>query len=125
MMLPQTKLRRLDRAEPKEKPWKFNLREALRDLPPAPLVLAERARREAEAAGVTEQAARPPEPAEAADPKPSAPPTPPPEPKWYEEKCQWRARDAIDPYVDDMRYETIHSYDPLEWALGEEEHPDG
>ena len=59
------------------------------------------------------------EPAERALPKP--PPPPPPPPQWWEEMCSWRPRGQADPHVDEnVRYETIHEYDPIEWALHED-----
>jgi hypothetical protein len=60
-MLDRNRERRIGSAHPKEKPGTFSLEEAIRGLPPAPVVLAERPRREAEAAGLTEKPDLPPE----------------------------------------------------------------
>jgi hypothetical protein len=125
------RLRRLDRANQTSAPKEPSLWEMVRSLPPSPLAAAELARRAAEA----KQAAAPPEPpvpAEAARPtsaEPRAetkrtpvearPPAPPPEPQWWEEKCRWRPREAADWDDDGERYETVHEYDPVEWALDE------
>jgi hypothetical protein len=37
-------------------------------------------------------------------------------------KCRWRLGGAADAYDDEVRYETIHRYDPLERALEEEDY---
>ncbi len=132
MTLPKPRLRRIDRARTKEKPWKFNLREALLGLPEVPMVLAERARREAEAAGGVEKAPPTSAPAgppstlmetERVAPNPPPPQAPPPEPKWWEEKLGWQSCEMPPPsyYDDGVRYETFHEYDPLEQALNEED----
>jgi hypothetical protein len=122
-------LRRLGRAIRKTTSGRTTLGELLRGLPEAPVVLAERARRKAEAAAAAGKAALPPQPAVAttppaearpADPPPPAPGMPPPEPKWYEEMCRWRQHEAADSYDHEVRYETIHEYDPLERALEED-----
>lgn len=59
-----------------------------------------------------------------ANPKPPAPQTPPPEPQWWEEKLGWRSRGMPPPsfYDDGVRYETIHDYDPMEWADEEDDY---
>jgi len=58
------------------------------------------------------------------DPEPSPPRAPPPEPQWWEEKLGWRSRGMPPPhyYDDGVRYETIHEYDPMEWAEREEDY---
>jgi hypothetical protein len=133
MMLPRHMLGRLRRGDPKTTSRSPTLEELVRGTPDDPMVEALVARwsAEAKAAAAAEQAALPPQPAEAtpppaearpADPPPPEPGMPTPEPKWWDEMLGWRGRGTPEPYpYDDVRYETIHEYDPLERALEEED----
>jgi hypothetical protein len=58
-----------------------------------------------------------PKPPECAPPR--LPPAPPP--PWHEEMLGWRSHGPRPPssYEDGVRYETIHEYDPIEWAQKE------
>ena len=44
--------------------------------------------------------------------------------QWHEEMLGWRAHGPRPPssYDDGVRYETIHEYDPMEWAEREEDY---
>lgn len=125
MMLRKLLDNRLGRAVLEEEARHLPLHELLKDLPDAPVVAAEKARRAAAAAAKPERVTPPPKAVEAprVDPKPLAPQTPPQDPPWWEEKLGWRSRGLPPPsydYVDDVRYETIHEYDPLERWLESE-----
>ena len=126
---------RLGRAMPKEKARRLTLHELLKDLPEAPVVRAERARREKEAEDRAKQAARPADPratgtpknpplvrAAAPGPTPEAAPVPSPAPPWFEELLGSRRRGLPELHAaaDTEHYETLHRYDPIEWLLNEE-----
>lgn len=129
MMLPRHTLGRLRRGAPKTTSTGPTLEELVRgtDDPMVEALVAQWSA-EAKAAAAAEKAALPPQPAEAtpppaearpADPPPPEPGMPPPEPRWHDGMCWWRPREAADSYDDEVRYETIHEYDPLEWASRE------
>jgi hypothetical protein len=135
MIVSSQKLRRLGRAARKTTSGGTTLEELIRAAPDGPRVQAKWTRREATAAAAAEKAALLPQPTEATTPpaeaRPAAPPPPAPgmppaEPRWHEEMLGWRSHGTPPPPQgeDDVRYETIHEYDPLERALEENYDPD-
>jgi hypothetical protein len=121
MILPRNKLSRLDRAN-ETKTREKSLADMINETADTRATETPR-KATATAAPPAEPAEIEPKPAKVAPAKsPSVKSPPPPPPQWHEEMLGWRSHGTPPPsfYDDGVRYETIHEYDPMEWAEREE-----